>query len=47
MFGAWLTDVLTCYKAFLLRRMDVAALGGSGFEIEIELAATSSSAGCG
>jgi glycosyltransferase involved in cell wall biosynthesis len=33
-----LTDVLTCYKAFLLKRVDLAALGAPGFEIEIELA---------
>jgi glycosyltransferase involved in cell wall biosynthesis len=38
LFGTRLTDVLTCYKAFLLERMDLGALGGSGFEIEIELA---------
>jgi glycosyltransferase involved in cell wall biosynthesis len=39
MFGTRLTDVLTCYKAFVLEKMDVGALGGAGFEIEIELAA--------
>ena len=39
MFGTRLTDVLTCYKAFLLKKMDLGALGGAGFEIEIELAA--------
>lgn len=39
LFGTRLTDVLTGYKAFVLKRIDVPALGEEGFAVDVELPA--------
>lgn len=38
-YGRWITDVYTCYKAFRRRDLATAALREDGFGVDIELAA--------